>query len=149
MRFHDSKLAMGLAFALLAAGGAASVGAADQKQPLPADVGDLSNAAEVEVRDSSGQAVLRGRLEVDEDEADKEKKGRLTATAEGAGAGEAEVEVRRNSSGAVVRQEVEIKVEKLAAGASFTIHVDGKQVGSITTDAKGTADVEFVSAVGR
>jgi hypothetical protein len=150
MRFHKTAIAMGLAAVLLAGGGVTWLAAADQKHPLPAGVGDLSNAAEVEVRDGAGQAVLRGRLGPNEEEGDDgEKKARLEPAAGGAGQGQAEVEVRRNADGALVRQEVEISVEKLAAGATFTIHVDGKQVGSVTTDAKGAAEVEFVSAAAR
>lgn len=150
MTFRTATTAMGLAVALLAGAGVTWLAAADQKHPLPADVGDLSNAAEVEVRDGAGQAVLRGRLGPNEEEGDEgEKKASLAPASGGAGQGEAEVEVRRNASGALVRQEVEIKVEKLAAGTAFTIHVDGKQVGSVTTDAKGAADVEFVSAAVR
>jgi hypothetical protein len=150
MNFRRTTIAVGVAVLVLAGAGGAWLAAEDQKHPLPAEVGDLSNAAEVEVRDGAGQAVLRGKLEVDtDDNRELEKLAKLAAAGGGAGSGEAEVEVKRNASGAAERQEVEETVEKLAPSTTFTIHVDGRQVGSFSTDAQGKAEVEFVSAVAK
>jgi hypothetical protein len=137
---------------LLLATSAGLLVAAEEKHPLPADVGDLSGATEVEVRDAAGQAVLRGRLETDaDDNRELEKLARLAPAAGGAGQGkgEAEVEVKRGGAASTLRQEVEVKVEKLAAGATFTVFVDGKQVGTFTTDAQGKGEAEFVSAAAK
>jgi hypothetical protein len=94
--------------------------------------------------------VLRGRLETDtDDNRELEKLARLAPAAGGAGQGEAEVEVKRGGAASALRQEVEVKVEKLAAGATFTVFVDGKQVGTFTTDAQGKGEAEFVSAAAK
>jgi hypothetical protein len=150
MNFRKTTVAVGVGMLMLGGAGAAWLAAEDQKHPLPADVGDLSSASEVEIRDAAGQAVLKGRLETDtDDNRELEKLAKLTPASGGSGQGEAEVEVKRAAAGGAVRQEVEVKVQKLAAGATFTIHVDGRLVGSLTTDAQGEAEVELVSAVAR
>ena len=150
MNFRKTTIAVGVGVLLLGGAGAAWLAAEDQKHPLPADVGDLSGATEVEVRDAAGQAVLKGRLETDTDDTrELEKLAKLAPASGGAGQGEAEVEVKRAAAGGAVRQEVEVKVQKLAPSTTFTIHVDGRQVGSFTTDAQGGAEVELVSAVAK
>ena len=53
-----------------------TIAAQSNEASLPADVGDLSNAATVEVKDSTGAVVLTGHfVEAPEDDDDVERKG--------------------------------------------------------------------------
>src|SRR5688572_14346554 len=100
---------------MLMAGGVASVWlpntiAAQNEALLPQDVGDLSNATTVEVKDSTGTVVLRGHfVEVPEDDDDIERKATLTGSGNSVNAtGEAEIEVSRNDDR--LDQELEVSV---------------------------------------
>ena len=83
----------------------------------PEDVGDLSNATTVEVKDSTGTVVLRGHfVDSPEDDDDVERKATLTGSGTTAKAtGEAEIEVSRNNNR--LDQEVEVSVSNLAPTA--------------------------------
>jgi hypothetical protein len=117
--------------------------APDVEGPLPQDVGDLSQAAAIEVADAGGQVVLTGRFGVEEagNGAERERKAPLTAAA-GSAKGEAEIEVSTASDGRA-EQELEVDVEGLAASATFAVNVDGRRVATLTTDARGRAEVEL------
>jgi hypothetical protein len=135
----------------LAGGAAAAVlFAADDKRPLPAELGDVSAARAIEVKDAAGRTVLHGELGAAEtaDDGDVERKATLAARDGSGASGEAEIEVSRSSSGAV-EQEVEIDVEKLSPSATYTLLVDGRPAATFTTDDKGGAEVELASAGGR
>jgi len=136
-----------LAAATAAVTGAALLRADGPAQALPAEAGDLSTAATVEVRDASGRAVLSGALAAAaaDSDGDVERKAPLAATDGSAASGEAEVEVSKSKSGAA-EQELEVDVKGLAASTAYTIHVDGRAAGSFTTDASGEAEVELSSA---
>ena len=133
--------------ALVVAGGAALIRADEPKQPLPAEAGDVSRASAVEVRDASGAVVLQGMFgeAPASSDGDVERKATLAARDGSAASGEAEIEVSRSASGEV-EQEVELDAEKLAPSAPYTLHLDGRQVASFTTDAKGGAEVELTSS---
>jgi hypothetical protein len=114
--------------------------------PLPAGVGDLSNASTVEIKDNSGAVVLRGHfVEMPEDDDDVERKAILTGSGPTAKAtGEAEVEVSRTNN--VLDQEVEVSVENLAPGATYTVFIDAKQLGTFQTNQNGKAELELTTA---
>ncbi len=149
MRASKSILTAALfGLAALVAAGAALTRADEAKQPLPTDAGDVSRASAVEVRDASGRVVLQGTFgeaAPASSDGDVERKATLAARDGSSASGEAEVEVTRSSSGAV-EQEVELDAEKLAPSAAYTLHLDGRQVASFTTDAKGGAEVELTSS---
>ena len=135
--------------ALLIGGGVASVwlaGTLDaQGMALPADTPDLTTASMVEVKDSAGLVVLAGQLvEVPEDDDDVERKAELKGSGISAGAtGFAEVEVSKTDNR--LDQEVEVSVAKLAPGATYSVFVDGKQLGTLQTNKDGNAEIELAT----
>lgn len=102
---------------------------------------DFTSAATATVLDSQGQILLRGQFQlVDEDDDDIERKAVLeAATAGSAAAGEAEVEFSRTQSAS---QEVEFSVRGIAPNTALTFVIDGVEVATATTDAKGRAEIE-------
>jgi hypothetical protein len=126
-----------------------TIAAQSHEASLPADVGDLSNATTVEVKDSMGAVVLRGHfVEVPEDDDDLERKAKLTGSGATANAtGEAEVEVQR--TGNRLDQEVEVSASNLAPGATYSVFVDAKQVGTFETNKDGKAELELKTAASK
>jgi hypothetical protein len=136
------KLIVGAALVWLA-----SPVAAQAPSPyLPADLADLTNAKVIEVKDSKGEAVLCGRLVRQPDSGEElEKEADLIACGETKKAsGEAELEVKHKSG--VLVQEVELSLLDLAPSATYSIHIDAKQIGTFQTDKAGRAEVELKSA---
>jgi hypothetical protein len=113
---------------------------------LPADAGDLSNAATVEIRDNTGAIALRGHfVEIPEDDDDLERKATLTGSGATATAtGEAEVEVSRTNN--QLDQEVEVTVSNLAAGATYTVVIDTRPLGTFQTNQSGKGELELTTA---
>jgi hypothetical protein len=113
---------------------------------LPEDVGDLSNATTVEVKDSTGAVVLRGHfVDSPEDDDDVERKATLTGSGTTAKAtGEAEIEVSRSNNR--LDQEVEVSVSNLDPAATYTVFVDAKQLGTFQTNQNGKAELELATA---
>ena len=104
--------------------------------------GDFSNAAIAEVRDAQGQVILQGQFaQVEEEDEDLERKAVLQPTGVDPDAtGEAEVEV---SKAAPASQEIEFSLRNVAGGATFALVIDGREVGSVTSNDRGEADVEL------
>jgi hypothetical protein len=136
--------------ALLALGATGSVWLASsiaaQGPHLPADAGDLSNAATVEVKDVGGAVVLRGHfVEIPEDDDDIERKAELIGSGATAKAtGQAEVEVSRNAGG--LHQELEVSVTNLMPGATYSVFVDARLMGTFQTNQQGRAELELDTA---
>ena len=124
--------------------GTVAVARATEDQPLPAEVGDLSTASTVEVRDAGGQALLSGTFDAGakDDDGDLERRADLRASA-GAARGEAEIEISTRAGEPA--QELEFEVEGLPADAALGLFVDGRQVASFSTDARGRASAEMAS----
>jgi hypothetical protein len=103
---------------------------------------DFTNPATAEVRDASGQVVLRGQFEAQqEDDDDIERKARLTATGIDAdAAGEAEVEFAKAEPAI---QEIEFSARNLTANAAFTFVIDGRDIGTATSDRRGRVELEL------
>lgn len=122
----------------------------EAKQTLPQTLGELTAARLIEVKDAGGQTVLSGTLTfAAERDGEVEGEASLTAAATAAGAsGKAEVEVSAGSGGAR-RQELELEAGGLVPGASYTLHVDGRQAGAFDADARGAAELELSGEVGR
>jgi len=115
-----------------------------QELKLPEDVGDLSHAKVIEVRDSKDASVLCGQLKLQPaDKPDElEREAEMLACGEATKAtGEAELEVKKTPAG--LEQEVEVEVEHLVPNTAYTIHVDKKLVGKFQTDHAGEATVEL------
>jgi hypothetical protein len=144
-----------LLVAILVTGGFASVwwqntvAAQSNEASLPQDVGDLSNATTVEVKDNTGTVVLRGHfVDSPEDDDDVERKASLTGSGTTAAAtGEAEIEVSRNNNH--LDQEVEVSVTNLAPNATYSVFVDAKQLGTFQTNGNGKAEMELTTASAR
>ena len=144
---HRSKVFFPI-LAVLFVSGALGVALAvqDDAQPMPAEAGDLAQAASIEVRDAGGQVVLSGRFDAgdtDDDDDGVERKAELTA-ASGSAKGEAEIEIDGEAVGAAA-QELEVEVEGLQAGATFTVQLDGRALATLTTDDRGRAEATFTS----
>ncbi len=121
-----------------------TIAAQSNEASLPEDVGDLSNAITVEVKDSTGTVVMRGHfVDSPEDDDDVERKATLTGTTAKA-TGEAEIEVSRNNNR--LDQEVEVSVSNLAPDATYTVFVDAKQLGTFQTNKNGKAEMELETA---
>jgi hypothetical protein len=118
-----------------------------QEQPLPADVGDLSVAKVIEVRDSNGKAVLCAPLDkkpVEGNEYESEAK-LVGCGADTKATGESEVETKKLATG--LDQEVELTVVGLAPQTDYTIYIDTTRVGAFKTDKDGAAEVELKTTV--
>ena len=104
---------------------------------------DFTNAVIAEVRDAQGRTVLQGKfVAVDEDDDDLERKATLAQTGWDAdAAGEAEIEYAKV---APQEQEIEFTARNLAPGVALTLVVDGIDVATATTDARGRAEAEVV-----
>jgi hypothetical protein len=113
---------------------------------LPVDVGDLSNASTVEIKDNSGAVVLTGHLvEIPEDDDDLERKATLAGSgASSKATGEVEVEVSKIDDR--LDQEVEVSVSRLSPGATYTVFIDAKQLGTFQTTQDGKAELELTTA---
>jgi hypothetical protein len=112
---------------------------AQDTSPLQAN---FTNAAVAEVRDSQGTVLLRGdfALAAEEDD-DVERKAVLTAAgADTDATGDAEVEFPKT---AVVVQEVEFSVKKLAPETTYAFVIDGKTVATEKTGKDGSASVDL------
>ena len=118
---------------------------AAQTVHLPADAGDLSNTAAIEVKDGSGAVVLRGQfVEQPEDDDDVERKAQLIGSGPSAqAAGEAEIEVSKSNDG--VDQELEVSVSNLTPGATYSVVLDSRPIGTFQTNEDGKGEVEFTS----
>ena len=115
-----------------------------QEMKLAEDVGDLSHAKVIEVRDSKDASVLCGQLKLQPaDKPDElEREAEMLACGEATKAtGEAELEVKKTATG--LEQEVEVEVEHLVPNAAYTSHIDKKLVGKFQTDGLGEASVEL------
>jgi hypothetical protein len=143
--------AAGVAATAAAGIAAARVGDDDEQQmTLPADIGDVSGATAVEVRDASGRVALSGTLAGTADASGEiERKAKLAASDGTSATGEAEIEIVRSKTTSAMEVEVDLDVEKLAASTPYTLHLDGRQAASFTTDAKGTAEIELGPAAAR
>jgi hypothetical protein len=141
--FTGTVVAGAAACVLFAGVGLARMAGAETRATLPASLGDLSRASSVEVKDGAGRVVLRGAFgaEAADKDGDRERKAALAPSA-GPAKGEAEIEVSAKDAPVV---ELEVDVEGLAAGQTFTVHVDGVQAATLTTDAGGGAEVELVA----
>lgn len=111
--------------------------------PLPEDIGDLSNAQFMTIKDSAGGIVLRGRLIRQAPDGEEiERECELIGTGAFAKAeGEGEVEVTQ--VGEQLQQQVEVTVQGLPPNMTYTIFVDARQVGTLTTNVHGEAEVEL------
>jgi hypothetical protein len=116
----------------------------DTERPLPPTLTDLAAAKVVEVKDAGGQVVLSGSFTKSSDVGGElEHTAILNSTGVDADAkGVAETEVSKKNDG-FIEQELEVKVEGLAAQAVFTLFIDGQEVASFTTDARGEAELEM------
>lgn len=113
---------------------------------LPPSITNLASANTVEIKDGSGQVVLSGNF-VDSDAKPDEVEKKAVLSGAGANTnatGKAEIEISKMKNG-VTEQELEVEVSRLTAMAAFSLFVDGQEVGTFTTDAKGGAEIEFSS----
>lgn len=70
---HRTKVVLPIVSVLFVSGAlGVTLAMQDDERPLPAEAGDLAQAAAIEVRDASGQVVLNGSFDAGETEDDGE-----------------------------------------------------------------------------
>jgi hypothetical protein len=109
---------------------------------VPGPVADFRNASTAEIRNAQDQVLLSGRfVETSTDSSEVERKATLAATSAGATAsGAVEVEACRGSG--CDKQEIELDIVNVPPATVLRLIIDGKDVGSVTSDARGRASVE-------
>jgi hypothetical protein len=117
-------------------------GARGNSNFVPGPIADFRNASAVEVRNAQDQVLLSGRfVETSSDSSEVERKATLAATSAGATASGA-VEVESCRGNGCDKQEIELEVVNVPPATVLRILIDGKDVGSVTTDSRGRASVE-------
>ena len=110
-------------------------------------LGDLRGVNIVEVHGSMG-AVLNGEFKrIEKSDGSYDLVARLSGTGVNDG-GEVEIEIP-SPGDRDQRQELEIELQGLSPRQSLTVHIDGREVTSVTTDGRGEADVELKAAPAR
>ena len=111
-------------------------------------LGDLSDAQMVEVRDTSGRTVLSGEFRARTAPSGKiEKDAALTDRSGSKVIGEVEIEIPPPDAPGRP-QELEIDIITLAPRMTYTVVVDDRPITTFTTDDRGSIDVEIESGAG-
>ena len=143
----NERKAMALLFlvcGLLMAGGVVFALVVGTPQTTPAvELGDVSAADVVEIRDQRGVTVLSGEFRSRVDAlGNTEKDAALLDRGGRRVVGEVELELpargRENR-----RPELEVDIMDLAPRQAFTVAVDDRVVATFTTDDRGSVDMEF------
>jgi hypothetical protein len=127
----------------VAAGVGAAAGAAQDKNALPAAIGDLEQAQLIEVRDQGGQILLHGTLKTS-DNAPKAttRKAELRSPTGQKAKGKVEIEIER-TDGVIAKEAVEVKLENLPTMTPCELALDGKHVTSFLTTKAGKAELKL------
>jgi hypothetical protein len=125
-------------------------------QMLPAQLRPVTKIQQVEIRNSSGQAVLAGRFQAGGDDfgggndgpgdggsSEVRREARLNPAGIDPNA-EGEVKIQSSSS----REELEIEAEDLNPNAQYTIVVDGFTLATVTTNGEGRFELNLSSQLG-
>jgi hypothetical protein len=128
---------------LMAVGLAAKVWLPQAVQPRSVTLADITDATLVEIRDHRGVAVLTGEFRrrvdtlgnVERDAALVDRHGNRVI-------GEVELETPAPDR-TDRRPELEVDIIGLAPREVFTVAIDDRQVGSFTTDDRGSVDMEL------
>jgi hypothetical protein len=128
---------------LMAVGLAATMLLPEMVPPKSVNLADVTNATLVEIRDHRGVAVLTGEFRqrvdmlgnVERDAALVDPQGNRVI-------GEVELETPAPDR-TDRRPELEVDIIGLAPRAVFTVAIDDHQVGSFTTDDRGSVDMEL------
>jgi hypothetical protein len=127
----------------LGAGPIALANSSQDKNVLPASVGDLEQAQLIEVRDTTGTILLHGTLKTSKKELDEtERKAELVSPTGQKTKGKAEIEIERKN-GVISKEEVEVKLENLPTMTQFELALDGKHVTSFMTTKAGKAELKL------
>jgi hypothetical protein len=105
-------------------------------------VGDLSTAQLVEVRDKTGQVLLHGTFAT-KDNSLKEtgRKAKLVSPGGQGAKGEIEIGITRKDGG-VSKNKIDLDVENLPAMLDCGVFIDGRSVGTFVTSKKGKGDLQ-------
>jgi hypothetical protein len=128
---------------LMAVGLAATMLLPEMVPPKSVNLADVTNATLVEIRDHRGVAVLTGEFRqrvdmlgnVERDAALVDPQGNRVI-------GEVELETPAPDR-TDRRPELEVDIIGLAPRAVFTVAIDDRQVGTFTTDDRGSVDMEL------
>ncbi len=136
-------LLLALACGVLIAGGAALPVAMDGRTPSAVlQMGDISTAQIVEIRDHRGVTILSGEFRSHVDALGNTELDAALADGQGKAAiGEIEVEIPAPDRGRHL--ELEVDVIGLPPLERFTVFIDDRPVGVFTTDDRGSIDREL------
>jgi len=105
-------------------------------------VGDLSAAQLVEVRDKGGQVLLHGTLATkDNSLKETERKADLVSPAGQGAKGEVEIAITRKDGG-VSKNKIDLDVENLPAMLDCGVFIDGRSIGTFVTSKKGKGELK-------
>jgi hypothetical protein len=144
-RERAAFLTLGALSAALLCAGVLLFGDLAARSAPEAELGDLTTAQVVEIRDASGRTVLTGEFRERTDPAGNIEKDAALADAGGEQViGEVEVEIQPGDPPRA--QELEVDIIELEPMERFTVYIDDRPVASFTTDDRGSVDFEIESA---
>lgn len=112
----------------------------------PLQLGDLSEAHIVEIRDPEGRTELSGELRTRTDPVGNVEKDAALVNRSGTEViGEVEIEIP-GAHASDRRQELEIDIIRVAPQTTFTVVIDDRPVATFTTDDRGSIDLEIEGA---
>ena len=127
---------------LIALGLALTVAGAEVDQ-MPIELGDVSDAQIVEIRDHRGIDVMSGEFRARVDAVGNTEKDAALFDRRGqAAVGEVEIEIPAPGRTGV-RQELEVDIIGLAPRERFAVAIDDRIVGVFNTDDRGSVDMEI------
>ena len=127
----------------LGAGPIALANSPQDKNVLPASVGDLEQAQLIEVRDTTGTILLHGTLKTSKKELDEtERKADLVSPTGQKTKGKASIEIERKN-GVISKEEVELSLERLPVKTQCELVLDGRHLMSFTTGNDGKAQLKL------
>ena len=128
---------------LIAVGITATTGTGATTPPPVLDLGDVSDATIVEIRDHRGAAVLSGEFRSRIDMlGNTEKDAALTDRRGQPVIGEVEIEIPAKTR-EHRRSELEVDIIGLPPRETFTVAIDDRIVGAFRTDDRGSVDMEL------
>ena len=128
--------------AICAAGAAllSRLGITIETPSMRIQLADLSRTQVIEIHDAGGRLALRGQLETLITASDQLRRSAILSSA-GSAIGLAEIELTRHRDGTIT-QELEVDVDDLPPGSLFTVMLDGRPTGTLTTDSDGAAELD-------
>lgn len=138
--------AFAVALAMTAAVNAGPV--PQDKNIIPATVGDLSKSQLIEVKDTTGQVLLHGTLKTkDNSVKETERKADLDSPTGQPSKGKIDIDLS-HKVGKDLKDEIEVTVERMPTMTDCELWIDGQRVGNFVTTKRGTATIKLSRKTG-